>query len=391
VLIAGAAGAVGAAAALGAWVLTNGSGEDKSRAPAAGRQVVVLPPVRRSGRIRAQELRRYPPIALVLADRKRASTTASGDLYTMHADGSGLRRLKAWTDYSTAPDGHVYGTYEARWSPDRRLIALDLSVWAGDPYGQVAVVSPSSRRVRTLSRFSDVGNLAWSSRGELAYTYVGEVRVVSPHTGRFRKIWKPGRELINAFGQGEADWAPDGTRLVLETGRGLVAVPVAGHKVTWLTHTRRDSDPRWSPNGQVVAFVRNPHCYGEFECKAPSNVYLVTRDGSSRRRLTEHARTASLIWSPDGESILITEESPDGLSEGKINVVGADGRHLRRLASNASALAWSPDGKKILYSQRRGLWLMDADGGRPTRLLSIGHGRGLVLVTADWGAKPRSS
>jgi Tol biopolymer transport system component len=387
VLIAGAAAVVLAAAALGAWFLTNGGGEGKTGPPAARRQP-ALPPVRRPGKIRAQELRRYPPIALVLADRNRADTTASGDLYTVHADGSGLRRLKAWTDYSTAPDGHVYGTYEARWSPDRRLIALDLSVWTGDPNGQVAVVSPSSRRLRTLSQFSDVGNLAWSSRGELAYTYVGEVRVVSPHTARTRQIWKPGRALINAFGQGEADWAPDGKRLVLETGRGLVAVPVAGHKVTWLTHTRRDSDPRWSPNGQGVAFVRHPRCNEEFGCKAPSNVYLVTRDGSSRRRLTEHAKAVSLIWSPDDRSILISEESPDGLSEGKINVVGADGRHLRRLASNASALAWSPDGTKILYSHSRGLWLMDADGGRPTRLLPIGHGRGLVLVTADWGAKP---
>ena len=389
VLIAGVAVAVGAAAAIGAWFLTNGGGDDKSRPRDAGRPV-VLPPVRRPGKIRAQELRRYPPIALVLADRNRASTTASGDLYTVHADGSGLQRLKAWTDYNTAPDGHVYGTYEARWSPDRRLIALDLSVWAGDPYGQVAVVSPSSRRLRTLSQFSDVGNLAWSSRGELAYTYVGEVRVVSPHTRRSGQIWKPGRDLINAMGQGGADWAPDGKRLVLETNRGLAAVTHAGN-VTWLTHTGRDSHPRWSPDGQVVAFVRHPHCYGEFECKAPSNVYLVTRDGSSRRRLTEHSKTASVIWSPDGGSILITEESPDGLSEGKINVVGADGRHLRRLASNASALAWSPDGTKILYSHSRGLWLMDADGGRPTRLLPIGHGRGLVLVRADWGAKPRSS
>ena len=386
VLIVGAAVAVVGAAALGAWLLTEDGREGNPRS-----RQVVLPPVRRPGKIRAQELRSYPRIALVLADRNRASSTASGDLYTVHADGSRLRRLEAWTDYNTAPDGHVYGTYDARWSPDRRLIALDLSVWEGDPYGQVAVVFPSSRRLQKLSRVSDAGNLAWSGRGELVYTYLGEVRVVSPHTGRTRLIWKPGREVINAFARGGADWAPDGKRLVLETDRGLAAVPVAGRKVTWLTHTRRDRYARWSPSGQGVAFVRDPRCYGEFECKAPSNVYLVRPDGSSRHRLTEHAKAASLIWSPDGGSILITEASPDGLSEGKIAVVSADGRHLRRLAPNASALAWSPDGTKILYSHNRGLWLMDADGGRPTRLLQIGHGRGLTLVTADWWAKPRSS
>jgi len=386
-LIAGAAVVVFGAAALGAWLL---GGEGKTRSPAV-RGPAVLPPVQRPGKIPAQELRRYPPIALVLAGRNRASSTASGDLYTVGADGSGLRRLDAWTDYNTATNGQVYGTYEAHWSPDRRLIALDLSVWESDPYGQLAVLSPSSGRIRKLSRVSDVGNVAWSGRGELVYTYFDEVRVVSPHTGRTRQIWKPGRDLINAFGHGGADWAPDGNRVALETHRGLAAVPVAGRNVRWLTHTDRDSDPRWSPSGRAVAFVRRPRCYGEFECKAPSNVSLVTPDGSSRRRLTERVNAASLIWSPDGGSILITEESPDGLSEGKIAVVGADGRGLRRLASDASALAWSPDGTKVLYSHSRGLWLMDADGGRPTRLLPIGHGRGLVLLTADWGAKARSS
>jgi dipeptidyl aminopeptidase/acylaminoacyl peptidase len=385
VLIAGAAVVVGGAAALGVWLLAK-DGEGKLRS-----RQVVLPPVRRPGKIQAQELRRYPPIALVLGDRNRANSTASGDLYTVRADGSGLRRVKAWTDYNAAPDGHVYGTYEARWSPDRRLIALNLSVWEGDPSGQAAVVSPSGRRLRKLSRVSDVGNLAWSSRGELAYTDIDEVRAVSPHTGRTRQIWKPGQQLFGVMRRGGADWAPDGKRLVLETERGLAVVPVAGRKVGWLTHTQRDRDPRWSPSGQRVAFVRVARCYYEFECKAPSNVYVVTPDGSSRRRMTEHAKAASLIWSPDGRSILMTEESPNGLSEGKIAVVGADGRRLRRVASNASALAWSPDGRKILYSHNRALWLMDADGGRPTRLLPIGHGRGLALVAADWGVRPRSS
>src|SRR6188472_481980 len=86
--------------ALGAWVLKDALNEGKNGSN-GGRQV-ALPRVHRTGKISSQELRRYPSIALVLADRNRASSTASGDLYIVHADGSGLHRLKGWTSYQTA-------------------------------------------------------------------------------------------------------------------------------------------------------------------------------------------------------------------------------------------------------------------------------------------------
>jgi hypothetical protein len=372
-------------AALGAWSFKEGRNEGKNGSRDGGRQV-ALPPVHRAGNISAQELRRYPSIVLVVADRNRASSTASGDLYIVHADGSGLRRLKGWTSYQTAPDGRVYGTYAARWSPDRRLIALDLSVWFGDPYGQVAVVAPSGRQVRTLSESSDVGNLSWSRQGALGYTYGGELRVVSPRAHRTELIWNPGQDVIGGMGQGDVDWSPDGRRLVVKTSKGIATVSPAGRKVAWLTHTQRDGAPGWAPNGRAIAFVRSPRCFDEYECKAPSNVYVVTPDGSSLRRLTEHSNANSLFWSPNGRSILFTADSPNDLSEGNIAVVGADGRDLRRLASNARALGWSPDGKKVLYSHRDGLWLMDADGGRPTRLAMTGPGHELTIITADWGS-----
>jgi dipeptidyl aminopeptidase/acylaminoacyl peptidase len=382
VLIAGAAVVVAGAAALGAWLLTEDDGEGKPRS-----RQVVLPPVHRPGQISAEELQGDPQILLVLADRIRASTSASGDLYVVNADGTGLRRVKAWPPYGDAPEGGVYGTYDARWSPDRRLIALDLGVYLDDPGGQVAVVSPSGRGLRRLSEANDAGNLAWSRRGELAYSSGGELWVASPQTGRTRRIRNSGLGF-SLMGHGEVEWAPDGKRLVLRTSKGLLVATLAGER-KWLTHTARDSGPRWSPNGQAIAFVRVPRCYGEFGCKGSSNVYLFKPGGSRHRRLTEHARATDLLWSPKGRSILLNQESPDGgISEGTVAVVGGDGGHLRRLARDATALAWSPDGTKVLYSHGRGLWLMDADGGRPTRLVVIGHGRrGLTIVAADWGAR----
>lgn len=371
-----------AGTALATWFLTNSDGDRKANSRRAGIQV-ALPPVHRPGHINARELRRYPPIALVMADRKRAIGNASGDLYTVRADESELHRLKAWTNFQGGENGHVYGTYDARWSPDRRLIALDLSVWFDDPYGQVAVVAPSGRQLHTLSEASDVGNLTWSRRGVLGYTYGGELRVVSPRSGRTVLVWRPGQEMINGLGQDEVDWSLDGRRLVVGTSKGVAVVRPAPRKVAWLTHTARDEEPQWSPSGQKIAFIRWPQC-NDSECKDPSNLYAVKPDGSGLQRLTERAHAVSLFWSPNGRSILFTEESPGDVSVNDIAVIGADGRGLRRLASNASALGWSPDGKKVLYTRRNGLWLMDADGGRPTRLPMTGPGHDLTIITADW-------
>ncbi len=157
--------------------------------------------------ISAEELREYPPIVFVWAEGNRAETTGSGDLYVARADGTRVRRVKAWTTHQGRPDGHVYGTYDASWSPDRRLIALTLSVWYGDPFAQVAVVSPNGHRLRKLSDAFLVGDVTWSPRGALLYSYDGDLRVVSPRTGHTRRIWRPRNGVIDErFSVLTADW-----------------------------------------------------------------------------------------------------------------------------------------------------------------------------------------
>jgi Tol biopolymer transport system component len=62
----------------------------------------------------------------------------------------------------------------------------------------------------------------------------------------------------------------------------------------------------------------------------------------------------SVFWAPDDRSILFTAESPD-------------------------------DAGTILFSRpSNGLWTMDADGGRPTRLPLTGAGHALTVISADW-------
>ena len=94
--------------------------------------------------ITSEELRGYPQLAVVWGKSSHVSSTATGDLYVVRPDGTGLRRLKDWPD--RLKDGRAYGTADAHWSPDGKRIALMLGVWYGDPYRALAIVSSDAHQ-----------------------------------------------------------------------------------------------------------------------------------------------------------------------------------------------------------------------------------------------------
>ena len=258
-------------------------------------------------------------------------------------------------------------------------IALTLSVYCFDPCGQVAVVSAGGRSLRTLSEVDDVlasvANTAWSPDGRsLVYWYDGGLWTFSPKVRKVERIWG---SSLDSFGDYivAADWAPDGQYLAAATEkRGIVKMTPDGRNIVVLTHGD-DSDLRWSPDGRVIAFTRG----------RPQSIYLIGAYGQGLHRLTSGGLSASPVWSPDSRSLVFTRVTErDDEYEEDVYVVGADGQNLRRLTSgaSASAIAWSPDGKIFFlreawdeetplgepYNPWWELWVMDADGGRQTRL-----------------------
>jgi TolB protein len=100
----------------------------------------------------------------------------------------------------------------------------------------------------------------------------------------------------------------------------------------------------------------------------------VDADGSSLRRLTEHAYNEyAFAWSPDGRTILYGREDRLG-----IYVIGANGSNDHKVTSDSpapiawGALAWAPDGRAIAYATDRtgngDLYVIGADGRNKLRL-----------------------
>jgi len=283
-------------------------------------------------------------------------------LYVMNADGSGLR-IVARVRQLAAP----------AWSPDGRRIAfqggrdrqsLTLYVVNADGSGQRTLArrgnapawSPDGQRIaflsvtklyvanadgsghRTLARVGNgrTASLAWSPDGRKLLFLVEHSFSHSPRCDFCSRLY-----VLNADGSGLRD---------LTQKLGMSRGPGAGPA----------SDPVWSPDGRMLAFVRRNTRLG---------VYVVNADGSGVRNLTPKplgAAYAAPAWSPDGRKIAFASERD---ADSEIYLMNADGSGQRSLTLNLAYdgdPAWSPDGKKITFvSNRDGryeVYVMNADG-----------------------------
>jgi dipeptidyl aminopeptidase/acylaminoacyl peptidase len=173
-----------------------------------------------------------------------------------------------------------------------------------------------------------------------------------------------------------------------------------------LTSGDNDAQPRWSPDGNRLAFVSK-----RGDEKARRQLYVLPMGGGEPQCLTEiKDDVGEPVWSPDGTRIVFSARVPDGAYEEeddkkraprrftrllyKLDSVGWTGdrrRHLYVVAADGSSEAkqitegdfedsrptWAPDGRIAFSSARNEDWdvelkgdiyLVSPDGGEPERL-----------------------
>jgi len=108
-------------------------------------------------------------------------------------------------------------------------------------------------------------------------------------------------------------WRPDSGALVMtgvvqgdgQDHNGLLSIdPASGNHVNLAdSPTTNDRTPVWSPDGQVLAFVRSAQGAGT---NSAGQIWLVNRDGSNAHALVSGQPYAfdALGWSPDGHTLL---------------------------------------------------------------------------------------
>jgi dipeptidyl aminopeptidase/acylaminoacyl peptidase len=165
-------------------------------------------------------------------------------------------------------------------------------------------------------------------------------------------------------------------------------------------------DAQISPDGRWVAFVLTT--LSEDKDEYLSNIWLVSAAGGEPRRFTTGPRRDSLPrWSPDGSRLAFVSEREAG-RKGQLHVMPAGGGEPVRLTDlrhGVSAPEWSPDGTRLAFAARVGgppepTTEEDKRKSKPARVITTmkyrfnGEGftydrRSQIFVVAADGGEPR--
>lgn len=270
------------------------------------------------------------------------------------ADQSGARDIDV-----TSPDASPDGTL---------VIARQMDSWYAPEYGsesQFTTVRPDGTDRRLLPFPEGTG--------------FGDDPSFSPRGDRF------------AFGSGGYDdsaaiWATnlDGSRTWPIRATRDCGPPERTNCVDFL-------EPRWSPDGKLIATVVRQRGYSlkeGFPVKA--GIWLIrARDGKLVRRVAKHGGWVD--WSPDGSKLVYGtsyHRAGTRAAGGNLYIVSRKGGHAREFVHREAIAetdpAWSPDGRWISWVSLRfdgggdvywrihaSLWRKRVSGGRPQRLATL--------------------
>ena len=292
---------------------------------------------------------------LAFSDRASPNEPASS-IFLLALDSLEVRRV-------TSPL-RSRGDFTPEFSPDGQTLAFYRG-WQGVQAIYTVPVSGGEEHRLTSGAIYNWG-LAWTPDGrDIIFASAGWI----PNAGWLWKISVRGGEPERLrFGQDGVQPSIRGNRLVYVRQmpslniwrRKLNSLLSAGPTERFISSTRMESGPQFSPDGSRIAFESTRS--GAYE------VWMCRSDGSSLAQLTHfNSVTGTPRWSPDGQQIVLDSRAPGNAD---IFVLDAQGGSPRRLTTEPSTdvvPSWSRDGRWIYFASNRTgseqVWKMPSTGG----------------------------
>ena len=300
--------------------------------------------------------------------------TAEGNVFTIQADGFGSRQLT----FGGQPDGSMDMPV---WSPNGRLIAF----WRGrgdkiSPLTLMVMDSDGSDQRSLVDGVINSYDIAWSPdsrhiayREEVAQTSEGmgtAIRIVGLDGSAPRTLVKVGDD---------PRWSPDGQTIAYlgAIGSYLISADGSADRVLW----PGGGLPVWSPDGRRLAFEVGSCC----PPRTPA-VWLIDRDGTNAHVVVQGPDSYSLLgWAPDGASInysallVGTGFYTNVPADVRYFNANADGSGSHELIEPPAAGEPSPDGTRLLIIAATGIEIVDPSGVAKPITIAIGG-----LSDATW-------
>jgi Tol biopolymer transport system component len=311
------------------------------------------------------------------------STPIQGSIYTINADGSGLRKIVPpgkGTDYPAAsPDGRwVY--FQSKTTGETQIYRCK---WDGS---DVTSLTPPEQLTKQLKRQAEFVV-------KDSYGYVlsadGSKMVFTVHDG------KSGRVVVaDADGSSPRFVAPNlgyiyMARLNPRSDRVVFSGPAKGYRLLIATlpdgqPTELTPDhpecfvPQFSPDGKTIFFTRRD-----------GDVYRVDSDGKNLKRLTEgnkyvefrlspkdkHGSTDGPDVSPDGKRIAFIALKDNVPNVFVMDLDGGNRKQLTTRTKPCGRVRWSPDSKQLAFvsfeDKYPQLFVVPAEGGESRQLTKL--------------------